>query len=267
MTLQTFAEQIGLSLPELRQAGERSGYAGRERDLWILFQKDPQAFLRKLDSLPDAVRYPGAFWMMSCFAVFRHGWFEEKGIPDQIYYDTFRDIAIWHQVLKRTEGINGLKEYRWTAKPLTGELYRLGRLEFEPDTRGGILWIHIPEGGALSPEAVDNSLRQAAGFFPAVFGQTFESWQCESWMLAGVNREFMKPDSNILKFAGRFTPVSPDFESSQAVERVFDWPKGPVSSYPENTGLQKRFKKWLLAGGRPMEGRGKLKEIPSAPQM
>jgi hypothetical protein len=263
MTLQTFAEKVGLSFTELRSAGERSGFAGKEKGLWISFQENPQKFLDTLDHLPDAVKYPGALWIMSCFAVFRHDWFKEKGISDAVYFDTFRDIAIWHDVLKRTEGVSGLKQYRWTAKPLTGELYRLGRLEFEPDAREDILWIHIPEGGSLAPEAVDDSLRQAAGFFPSVFGHTFVRWQCESWLLARVNREFMKPDSNILKFAARFEPAAPDFESGQAVERVFDWPKGPVSSYPENTGLQRRFKQWLLAGGKPMEGKGSLKEIPT----
>lgn len=263
MTLQTFTEHTGLSFSELRQAGFKSGFSGREGSLWISFQKDPQRFLDRLDDLPDDTKYPGAFWLISCFAVFRHDWFQEKGISDRIYFDTFHDIAIWHQVLMRTEGISGLKEYRWTAKPLTGSLYRLGRLEFEPDVQEDILWIHIPEGGALAPDAVDSSLCQASEFFPAVFGQTFSKWQCESWMLADVNREFMKADSNILKFASRFSPVVPDFESNQAIERVFDWPRGPVSSYPENNGLQRRFKQWLLAGGKPMEGKGRLRELPS----
>ena len=81
-------------------------------------------------------------------------------------------------------------------------------------------------------------------------------------MLARANREFMRPDSNILKFAARFRLLTPDVPGPQAVERVFDWPEGEIPSYPETTGLQRAMKRWLLDGGVPVEATGSLKEIP-----
>lgn len=262
MDLKILAENTGLSLRDLDEAKACCRLSGQEAGLWSQFQEDPQRFLASVDALPETERYPAALYLFSCFAVFRHDWFQAHQIPDTIYFDTFRDIAIWHDVLRRTKGINGLKQYRWTAKPLLGELYRLGRLEFEPDPAHDILWIHIPEGGSLSEAAVDASLSEAAAFFPKYFGQTFRSWECESWMLAERNREFMRPDSNICKFAARFQPSGEDFPSSQAVERVFDWPEGDIRSWPEKTGLQRAMKRWLLAGGQPAEAVGKLINIP-----
>lgn len=262
MDLKILAENTGLSMADLNDAEKLCGLSGQEAGLWAQFQEKPEEFLASLDALPESKRYPSALWLFSCFAVFRYTWFHERRIPDTVYFDTFRDLTIWHDVLRRTKGINGLKQYRWTAKPLMGELYRLGRLEFEPDPERDILWIHIPEGGSLSDSAVDASLSQAAAFFPKFFGQTFASWQCESWMLAERNREFMRPDSNIMKFAAHFMPLGKDFPSPQAVERVFDWPEGDIALWPEKTGLQKAMKRWILAGGHPAEAKGKLKEIP-----
>ncbi len=263
MDLTALTENTGLSMQDLAEAKAASGLTETTVSrMWEQFQDSPQRFLASLDAFPETLRCSSAFYLFSCFAVFRHSWFQEHHIPDTVYFDTFRDLAIWHDVLRRTKGINGLKQYRWMAKPLLGELYRLGRLEFEPDTVRNILWIHIPEGPALLPAAVDESLSYAAAFFPSHFGLHFQNWQCESWMLARANREFMRPDSNILKFAARFRLLTPDVPGPQAVEWVFDWPEGEIPSYPETTGLQRAMKRWLLDGGVPVEATGSLKEIP-----
>ena len=45
--------------------------------------------------------------------------FQEKGIADQVYFDTFSDFRIWNEECKKKYGICGLTECEW-LKPSAG---------------------------------------------------------------------------------------------------------------------------------------------------
>ena len=69
--------------------------------------------------------------------------------PEAVYFDTISDIRIWQEVHKRKTGEIGLSELYWVANCVRGDLYRFGRLQFEPDKTTDVVHIHISEGKSL----------------------------------------------------------------------------------------------------------------------
>lgn len=114
-----------------------------------------------------------------------------------------------------------------------------------------ILSIHIPEGGKLSPEAVDASLDQARRHYKKQ-GYPADMFLCESWMLDANLKDMLPDHSNILRFANRylrFPVLAPDFT---APKYIF----GPAAAdtrpqdLAEDTPLQRAMKAFLMRGGK-----------------
>jgi hypothetical protein len=98
------------------------------------------------------------------------------------------------------------------------ELFRLGRLQFEPITleeeivHGGRIYpagtpalsVHIPAGEPLDPDAALDSFRQAEAFFPHYFGQTYPLFYCHSWLMAPSLTEILPASSRIMQFQRMF---------------------------------------------------------------
>ncbi|WP_092753369.1 acyltransferase domain-containing protein [Hydrogenoanaerobacterium saccharovorans] len=58
--------------------------------------------------------------------------YTEKGISEEVYWDTFSDITLWKRKCFQNIGIYGLQEYDWLSLHLQLKLFRLGRLQFQP---------------------------------------------------------------------------------------------------------------------------------------
>lgn len=178
---------------------------------------------------------------------------------------TLSDIGIW---TRRHESLHGgevgLSNYRWISLHATGNIVRLGRLQFQTNARAEadlcddeghvlvssgfpVLALHVPEGEPLAPEAVEESLRRARAWFPAEKYAT-----CHSWLLDPALRSVLGPDSRILRFQELFHlyPV-PNPGDPMIYERVFFFGarKSDVLSFPAETTLQKRVQETLRAGG------------------
>lgn len=194
---------------------------------------------------------------------YTYDFYKEKGISDEIFKNTVSDINIW---CKNNSNI-GLKNYNWIKNHLKGELFRLGRLQFQicrnfnnlslnykklpfnhPDN---VIYIHIPQGEKLLIDDCKESLKFAINFFDEYFTDfEYRYFFCESWLLYQDNIKFMKEDSNIIKFASLFNIVYSVKEDSQAIERIFGKKQLRKSSYPENTSLQRQAKQFMLGGGK-----------------
>ena len=57
--------------------------------------------------------------------------YEEKNIPEDIFYSTMSDISIWINDHKQRTGEDGLFEFHWLVHHLGLNLFRLGRLQFQ----------------------------------------------------------------------------------------------------------------------------------------
>lgn len=207
--------------------------------------------------------------------------YQQFGIPEEIYYATMQDISVWVNTCMREEGIVGLCELSWIRHALYLNLFRIGRLQYQffkthhtasgipaaaraqvpIGSRQPVLNIHIPEGGRLELSVCQHSLQAARVFFRQYFPQyKYAGFGCDSWLLDAHNVQFMREDSNILRFADLFDcVVQTRSENEELLRRLWGIHKASraeITALPENTDLQKRAKQYLLSGGKTGSGYG-----------
>jgi hypothetical protein len=187
---------------------------------------------------------------------------KERRIPDQISWATLADLG---RNLKRDRlllGDGGLRTSGWLTLHFRGSLYELGRLQYNrmrvraahvaDAFREGedALGIHIPESGPLAPEACEDSLAQAGRFFARHFPETpTRIGICTSWLLDPELSEYLAPDSNIMRFQRRFTPVGEGYDGDADVLRfVFHRIAPNIDDLPRRTTLERAIVAHLHAG-------------------
>ncbi len=195
-------------------------------------------------------------------------WHGERGIADGISRATLADVGRHLQINRRVHGRFGLDTHTWLIHHFTGRLYQLGRLQYllhrgaEPAAGGGIpgagpgdwlLGIHIPESGGLDPETVHASLALARPFFSRHFpAQPVRIADCASWLLDPYIASQLDSDSNIVRFASRFTPYGhPSNAPTDAVYFTFRTRSSvaELASLPRRTSLQRMVLERIEDGG------------------
>ncbi|MCL2514669.1 MAG: acyltransferase domain-containing protein [Microbacteriaceae bacterium] len=191
-----------------------------------------------------------------------------RGIPPELSDRSLADLGQQVAVHRRTHGAFGLDTYGWVATTsFAGNLYWLGRLQYNLVTRpdGWALSTHIPETGPLAPESVDDSFRQAAGFFAEHFADyPTHSFYCGSWLLDPQLAEVLRPDSNMVRFQRLWRPEAELGQGDgDAVYFVFR-KRGEVdrSVLPRETTLQRAVLDKLDAGGHWAVWSGTVDEAP-----
>lgn len=207
-----------------------------------LFYEDKKAFFEEAQKRTDKEQL--YLYLYIRFAADLYPEFIKRKISEEIYFDTFYDITIWYGQCVRKKKIPGLVEEHWLSLPLQMKIFRLGRLQFEPDKEKKILHIHIPEGEPLDDQACGESFMKADQFF----GPEYSMFDCESWLLSPKLRKLLKPQSNILKFQNRFEVQKIVYLFRQAEERVFGEIREDKENYPEDTSLQRAVKNMVLSG-------------------
>ncbi|MFC4242502.1 acyltransferase domain-containing protein [Gryllotalpicola reticulitermitis] len=177
-----------------------------------------------------------------------------RGISAEISDHSLADLGQQTWVHRRTYGAFGVHTYRWLATAFTGNLYWLGRLQFNI-VRHGDEWMlstHIPESGPLTPAAVDDAFRQAAAFFAEHFPDyPTQSFHCGSWLLDPQLADVLKPDSNMVRFQQRWT-LDRELGSGDGDAIFFVFRRrGDVdhAALPRNTSLQRAILDKIDAGG------------------
>jgi hypothetical protein len=163
-------------------------------------------------------------------------WHASRGVPADVSQASLADLARHMAIHRRVFGSTGIDASWWLTLSLRGEVYDLGRLQFtyfELGSSDQTIWwyppevaaemgsgfglgescigVHIPEGSPMTPEACDDSFRQAAAFMPRYFpppkGQERRLATCWSWLLDDQLADLLPADSNIVKFQRRFELV------------------------------------------------------------
>lgn len=202
-----------------------------------------------------------------------HGLYREKGIAEDIYIDSMKDIRVWTQTCIENRHHLGVCQYGWIRNFFTASIIRLGRLEFhiiaynldEPYTACGVtvrkgdpvINTHIPADGHIEPEAVQDAFCRAYRYF----GKTgITPIVCHSWLLYPKNRLFCKPNSRMAAFLDCFTILeSEDIPDSGDLWRVFGHrPTYEPDTLPDDTPLRRQLKEHLKNGGTMGEGYGIL---------
>lgn len=227
-----------------------------------LFYEDFMLFLKSIKSKED--RYLFSLKLYICLAAENYDLITKKlcnkksiladnGLnPETVYFDTISDIRIWQEVHKRKTGKIGLSELYWVANCVKGDLYRFGRLQFEPDKSTDIVHIHIPEGKSLDVNECINNINLANEFF-----DRYSGFDCESWLLSPNILSLLPKESNIRKFQALFDVQHIKYDFAQASERVLN----EAYSRGQNSSLYQKLKEYVKENGDPGIGYGVYKKF------
>ncbi|MGW3204986.1 acyltransferase domain-containing protein [Streptomyces sp. NPDC001135] len=202
----------------------------------------------------------------------------ERGIPSEVSRRTLADLGRHMAVHRRRHGTTGVHAGHWLVRHFRGELYQLGRLQFERARLGqrsapviaaaGLdavpgtpcLNLHIPDfQGRLTPSACDRSLDRAREFFAVHFPEERPvAALCHSWLLDPQLKRYLPADSHIVRFQNRFRTAREDTEPSdtEPVQFVFGDPDLPVAELPRRTSVERAVGDHLRAGGHWYVGHG-----------
>ncbi|WP_254645146.1 acyltransferase domain-containing protein [Streptomyces sp. BV286] len=202
----------------------------------------------------------------------------QRDIPADVSRRTLADLGRHLAVHARRTGTIGLQVPWWIALHFHGELYQLGRLQFQRARLGGhtgraaavaglgtgpgelCLSLHIADfRGPLSPEACDRSLDLAREFFARHYpDEHYEVAVCHSWLLDPQLKRYLPADSNIVRFQERFRVAHEETKADDKapVGFVFGDPELPVEDLPRRTGVERAVGDHLRAGGHWYGGQG-----------
>jgi hypothetical protein len=198
-----------------------------------------------------------------------------RGVPDGVSWASLADLGRHMARCRVLLGRGGLAGPGWLSLHYRGDLYQLGRLQFQrirvpldqvrtvfADATQELpaLDVHIPATGPMGPQLCDDSFAWAAEFFARHFPEDdYRYAVCTSWLLDSQLAEYLPEDSNIMRFQRRFQPVPRDDPQSQTpddqtvLELVFRRRRSPVSvdeldRLPQDTTLQRAIVGHLRAG-------------------
>ncbi len=187
-----------------------------------------------------------------------------RGIPDEVTTATMAELATQLFYHRSINGTGGLSAQQWLTTHFRGVLYRVGRLLYERqrcwfDTESGpangdlALGVHIPRG-RLTPESCDESFAAAPEFFATHFPeeQPLRWATCVSWVLDPQLRDYLNPDTNLLRFQDRFTLLDepdPANGDQPTVEAILARSLGHSSGLPRTTSLERAIDDHLRRGG------------------
>lgn len=201
----------------------------------------------------------------------------DLGVPTSITAATVADLGRNMLVFQKRFGVTGFDEQHWISLHFSGQLFQIGRLQFQLTTLGdrtaaGIaaaglpvsaddptLSIHLPRFcGSLTAASCEASLAAARQFvaerFPAL---ELRVSVCKSWLLDPQLSEVLGAGSNIAAFQRRFTlAYPPEVDNESALRFVFANPDLPLSELPQQSSLQRAVVRVLAGGGDWHAGMG-----------
>ena len=256
MNMQEFMARI--QLPEEAQK-EVVKYllTDEEFEKWkALFYKDTKEFLTAWKASENHLQWVLAFYIELACEVYEK--YKEKNIADEVFDATFYDITLWAKECHRKHGFYGLEEAYWIGMSAHMKLFRLGRLQFEPveaeeDMTGEkvqfkkgtrLLNVHIPAGERMELEDCMKSFEMAEEFF----GDSYEGYTCDSWLLAPALKQFLPEESNIIRFQNLFEVVKVHYSFPQSEQRIFEDIREDKENYPEDTSLRRKTKQFFIDG-------------------
>ena len=250
-TAAVLAERIGLSQEAIAQAQRYPLDADERAAQYSLLRRSADAFIADNDAQKQpAQRYLALFYGFLPRALAAY---TQSGISEQVFEDTFRDLARWEEKHFLCTGVHGVSEQEWLAGHYRMEIFALGELQFQPAMgaphglppewrRLVALNVHIPRGADLAQK--DAAYRAALAFFHLPHAL----FLCHSWLLSPKLPALLPRGGRILDFQRDFSLLSVDYGDRQAEERIFDAVLDDFSAYPEDTTLRRAAKACLLRG-------------------
>ena len=202
-----------------------------------------------------------------CAAMYSYPIYEAKGLSREVWVNTMEDFRFKLNECRKLHGEWGTFVF-WFGRFYTAECIAFNRLEFELETaehdldvedlhvkRGQkVVNVHIPsnERIPLTKEECDKSYHLAAEYFSQFFDADEPMiFMCDSWMLHDAMRDFMPDSSNILRFASEYV-IARRYDTMDDLWRIFyRHYDGHPEDLPEDTALQRGYKRHLMEGKLP----------------
>ncbi len=214
---------------------------------------------------------PGGIRMLACMlkcCLKTYDLYREWGISEEIFVSTMKCFGRFVREHKEAYGDYAFDRDFWTARQISGQLFRIGELEYELVNKNGSRYVslHIPSDARLLSEGISQSLHRAKAFISEKFPEYGKAdMVCHSWLLSPTLKKLLPEESNILKFQSCFSIENIGSDDKEYMRWVFKRTDLPLKALPENTLLQRKLKNYLLEGGKVTEARGKIKQIIDAP--
>lgn len=225
----------------------------------------------ELPALPDELAAIARYLYVYVFlAVLPHtlAYHRRRDIPPDVSRRTLADLGRAMAVHRRWHGIGGMRHAFWLKYHFRGEMYQLGRLQYQrallQDDVGAAVGIpvrpgdptleaHVPDfAGPLTPSAYDDSVVQARDFFARHFpDERYPVVTIHSWLLDPQLRDYLPETSNVIRFQHRFRPGPRPSEPADTdpIRFVFGNPDLPLDSLPRRTTLERAVADHLRNGG------------------
>jgi hypothetical protein len=206
------------------------------------------------------------FKMLTCMLVCglaTHDKYLEKGISEDIFYDTFGCFSRFVKEHKASYDCYGFDREWWTVRQIAMEEFRIGALEFEFDVVKDhkVISVHIPSDVKLSKENSDRSYAEAREFLAKYYPEyKYDNFACDSWLLSPNLKEVLDPNSQILQFQSDFQIESVNPDATDYMEWVFKNRGKSLEEVPQDTSLQRKMKAYLKSDGKIGTAFGYLKE-------
>ena len=260
--------ELLMSRPEL--------YGELYRAMDQFFIKGDRSFLEILDKVAEEADIPNytvhtVFLLLAAKPM--HYLYAQKGISDEVYYDTLSDLTCKLWECKKVHNVWGIFVAWWYPNVYTCKIFKLGRMEYEPyafpyDDYKGVLKkgdkvynCHIPSSGPVTRESVIESLKCAYEFFKDELKDGILPVYCSSWMIYPKHKEVYGEKSNLRNFYELFDIIDAvEDKTNHNFWRIFNVDYSPeiLDSAPEDTSLQRSFKAYLKQGNNMGTGKGVL---------
>lgn len=143
----------------------------------------------------------------------------------------------------------------FSAKPIT---LKISDWEKVLGIGDDVLSVHIPADGRMTPELIDEAFALGDKFFADHYADVdFKAFVCSSWLLNTDIKEFLNPESNIIRFQNRFRIVVTTTNGYSLFWHVFGTPTiGPLDELVPKNDFQKKFLDRVKAGQTLYNGYG-----------
>lgn len=251
-------------------AYENAGYENAVPDAPVDFK----AALADIDTAAQKAgihKYTAELLFFLCLTGHLKRLYEIRNIDLKIWHDSCMDLHWKLMECRKMYGIWGSFVAWWFPWFFEMRRFALGRLQFELngfpeeyERSGGIrpegmtkaINVHIPSCGKLNIQDCHASYRQAAAFFADAFPGDKVAFVCESWLLFPPHKEMLGAESGIVKFMADYD-IYHTADSDDDLWRIFNQTDiNDLNALPENTAMQRSYKRWLLAGKKTGIGEG-----------
>ena len=247
----------------IEESEELSGYLNEAyREIYIEKKEFPPLEEKYAKLIPDNA-FDGHFYILVGILNMEKliAMYKEKGISDEILYDTLQDTAIFMMDRKSTTRRLNVPSNYWLEKSFSGTVFRLGRMQFEMTqlqeesticglSKGDpILEGHVPQGGPMDHDACWESYRRSFPFFEKYFGFKAKAVHLSTWMLDPALKEILPPTSNIVKWANDAT-LFPDILPGSIGKFIFGDVNFDPKTAPRDTSLRRAILDHIEKGGK-----------------